>query len=144
MARTARMLRRTLLCAAFACPLAAIGAMWGVLAQCLCAPLLCAGAAPQRAWSKARGGFAYAAGRALCAAGIAIGVSLAGSRLIFSLLPVSAFAEEPAADAALRLLIRLTALLLQGSLLLRIPKADRLHAAAGLFALLLGLLFYRL
>ena len=46
--------------------------------------------------------------------------------------------------AALRLLIRLTALLLQGSLLLRIQKADRLHAAAGLFALLFGLLFYRL
>lgn len=140
MARTARMLRRTLLCAVFACPLAAIGAMWGVLAQFLCAPLLCAGAAPQRAWSKARGGFAYAAGRALCAAGIAVGVSLAGSRLIFSLLP----AIPPWMAAALRLLIRLTALLLQGSLLLRIPKADRLHAAAGLFALLLGLLFYRL
>ena len=73
MERTARMLRRTLLCAAFACPLAAIGAMWGVLAQCLCTPLLCAGATPQRGWSKARGGFAYAAGRALCAAGIAVG-----------------------------------------------------------------------
>ena len=46
--------------------------------------------------------------------------------------------------AALRLLIRLTSLLLQGSLLLRIQKADRLHAAAGLLALLFGLLFYRL
>lgn len=140
MERTARMLRRTLLCAAFACPLAVIGAMWGVLAQCLCTPLLCAGTTPQRAWSKARGGFAYAVGRALCATGIAVGISLAGSRLIFSLLP----AISPWMAAALRLLIRLTALLLQGSLLLRIPKADRLHAAAGLFALLLGLLFYRL
>ena len=134
MERTARMLRRTLLCAAFACPLAAIGAMWGVLAQCLCTPLLCAGATPQRGWSKARGGFAYAAGRALCAAGIAVGVSLAGSKLIFSLLP----SISPWMAAALRLLIRLTALLL------RIQKADRLHAAAGLFALLFGLLFYRL
>ena len=128
MERTARMLRRTLLCAAFACPLAAIGAMWGVLAQCLCTPLLCAGA------------FAYAAGRALCAAGISVGVSLAGSKLIFSLLP----SISPWMAAALRLLIRLTALLLQGSLLLRIQKADRLHAAAGLLALLFGLLFYRL
>ena len=44
----------------------------------------------------------------------------------------------------LGLLIRLTALLLQGSLLLRIQKADRLHAVAGLLALLFGLLFYRL
>ncbi len=140
MERTARMLRRTLLCAAFACPLAAIGAMWGVLAQCLCTPLLCAGATPQRGWSKARGGFAYAAGRALCAAGIAVGISLAGSKLIFSPLP----SISPWMAAALRLLIRLTSLLLQGSLLLRIQKADRLHAAAGLLALLFGLLFYRL
>ncbi len=140
MERTARMLRRTLLCAAFACPLAVIGAMWGVLAQCLCTPLLCAGATPQRGWSTARSGFAYAAGRALCAAGISVGISLAESKLIFSLLP----SISPWMAAALRLLIRLTALLLQGSLLLRIQKADRLHAAAGLLALLFGLLFYRL
>ena len=59
---------------------------------------------------------------------------------IFSLLP----SISPWMAAALRLLIRLTALLLQGSLLLRIQKADRLHAAAGLLALLFGLLFYRL
>lgn len=121
-------------------PLAVIGAMWGVLAQCLCTPLLCAGATPQRGWSKARSGFAYAAGRALCAAGISVGISLAESKLIFSLLP----SISPWMAAALRLLIRLTALLLQGSLLLRIQKADRLHAAAGLLALLFGLLFYRL
>ena len=101
MERTARMLRRTLLCAAFACPLAVIGAMWGVLAQCLCTPLLCAGATPQRGWSKARSGFAYAAGRALCAAGISVGISLAESKLIFSLLP----SISPWMAAALRLLI---------------------------------------
>ena len=77
---------------------------------------------------------------ALCAAGIAVGISLAGSKLIFSPLP----SISPWMAAALRLLIRLTSLLLQGSLLLRIQKADRLHAAAGLLALLFGLLFYRL
>ena len=101
MERTARMLRRTLLCAAFACPLAAIGAMWGVLSHCLCTPLFCTGAKPQKGWHKARGGFAYAAGRALCAAGVAVGVSLAGSKLIFSLLP----SISPWMAAALRLLI---------------------------------------
>ena len=140
MERTARMLRRTLLCAAFACPLAAFQPAWGLLVQCLCAPFLCAGAAPQRIWCKARSGFSHAAGRGLCAAGIAVGAGLALSRLLFPLM-----AGMPAwSAAALRMLLCLSSLLLQGTLLLRIQKADRLRCAAGLLSLLVGLLIYRL
>ena len=134
------MLRRTLLCAAFACPLAAFYPVWGLLAQCLSALFLCAGTAPERLWSKARGGFAHAAGRGLCAAGIAAGAELALSRLLSPLLPGMPFALA----AALRMLLCLTSLLMQGTLLLRIQKADRLRSAAGLFSLMVGLLIYRL
>lgn len=137
--RTARMLRRTLLCAVFACPLSALSSTLGALMQLLGLVFVCLPTRQRALWAGVRYGFGYGFGRALFCACLSIcACALLESSLLWILDMTSI------AAALLRVLSRLTAILLQGTLILRIRKANRQHLAAGLLVLVFTMLLYRL
>lgn len=137
--RTARMLRRTLLCAVFACPLSALSSVPGALFQLLALIFVCQPAKQHALWAGARHGFGYGMGRAL----FCFCLSVCACALLESCLLLILDAS-PIAAVLLRALSRLTAILLQGALIVRIRKANRQHLAAGLLVLVFTMLLYRL
>lgn len=136
MDRTARMMRRTLLCAVFACPLAAWKISYALFLQAAWVCVLAGGASAPFLWARARRGFHTGPGRALFALGIALGVQ-ALLHLPLS-LPLFFFAAP-----ALRVLISFTGVLLQSALIYRTRKAGRLHYAACLLSLCLFIVCMR-
>ena len=128
MDRTARMMRRTLLCAVFACPLALWRYDAAVMMQSLFVFLLLYGRKPPVQWAHARRGFHAGLGRAIF--GLCMGLMLSGVLQKSTVLCGSA-----ALQAWIRVLSVLSGLLLQCVLLYRIRITGKLHYAACLFAL---------
>lgn len=124
------MLRRTLLCAVFACPLA----LWKLLpALAFQAVYTLLWVPPRRArfaWAGASGGLSAGLGRAAFALCQGLALSAAARALCARLLPAAAL---PAASA----LCLLTGILCQAALIWRIQRAGRPHYAACLPALAL-------
>ena len=130
MNRTVRMLRRTLLCAVFACPLAA----WKMLpAFCFQAlyTLIWVPRLPVRPlWAGASGGFSAGLGRAAFSLCMALAGGSIAWALCLRLLPLPL---APLFGA----LCLLTGILCQATLIWHVQRTGRRHYAACLFALAL-------
>lgn len=122
------MMRRTLLCAVFACPLALWRYDVAVMMQSLFVFLLLYGRKPPVQWARARRGFHAGLGRAIF--GLCMGLMLSVILQKSTVLCASA-----ALQAWIRVLSVLSGLLLQCVLLYRIRITGKLHYAACLFAL---------
>ena len=131
MDRTARMLRRTLLCAVFACPLAIV---------CLPAAYACQ-ALFALTWSLSRRGALRLwhtgpqKGHIWRRLLFALCQGLGCSALLHALLR-RALSLRPPLSGLMQAVCLLTSLLIQATLILRIQQAGRLHIAACLPALL--------
>lgn len=128
MDRTIRLMRRTLLCAVFACPLAIFSLWLSFLCQFL---FLLSAYWPVKAdrplWAGASPSFAKGVGRLL----FAFSLSFAAAAALYRIGLLLAFPALP-----LRLMCALTALLIQGEVCLRVQKTGKRALAACLFLLL--------
>ena len=126
------MLRRTLLCAVFACPLA----LWRLLPAFAFQALytLCF-VTPRHAhralWPRFSRGPGVGWGRAALALCVGLGAASA-LHMTLTRLPI---APHPGLSAALRALCVLTGCLLQAQIILRVQRTGRRHYAACLCAL---------
>lgn len=122
------MMRRTLLCAVFACPLALWRYDAAVMLQSLFVLFLLYGRKPPVQWAHARHGFHVGLGRAVF--GLCMGLMLSGI-----LQKSTALCGSAALQAWIRVLSVLSGLLLQCALLHCTRTTGKLHYAACLFAL---------
>lgn len=138
MDRTVRMMRRTLLCAVFACPLACFSLPAALLCQLLFT--LTVFLPPRRQkklWAKSAAGFHAGLGRGLYALCLAISLS-ALSHAAVRLLAFDDFWQP-----VWRVLSVLTGILLQTSLIYHVKRAGKRHYAACLPALFLFIVCMR-
>ena len=129
MNRTLRMMRRTLLCAVFACPLAffhpaAARLVWGAFAASLCFM-----PAAQPLWVQKK---RPSAGRAACSFLYALFLSAACSLAFQLLFP----RMHPLTKSLLHMLSTLTGLSLQCAFLPRLHRTGKLHYIAAALCLL--------